>query len=63
MSSWVSTRQRAQNAWKDDQPIRVVVHKPARLRYGRVTVKEGDYTAAKERRPGMQAKPANQSDC
>jgi hypothetical protein len=44
----VDSRQKAQSAWQDGHPIRTAVHKPARLRYGEVSV-QGVSTTAEER--------------
>jgi hypothetical protein len=61
--SRVDSRQRKQNAWKNGQPIRVAVHYPARLRYGRVPVEDGDSHGAEECNQGEGAKPARLGDC
>jgi hypothetical protein len=61
--SRVDSMQRAQSAWQDGQPIFPAVHNPARLRYGKVSVKEGDSAGADERGSGVRARPAKQRDC
>jgi hypothetical protein len=48
MESRVDSRQREQSAWQDGQLLCTAVHQSARLRYGCVSVEEGDPTGASE---------------
>jgi hypothetical protein len=49
MVSTLNSRQREQSAWQDGQPVCTAVHQPARLRYGGVSIEEGETTGAAER--------------
>jgi hypothetical protein len=49
MGSRLNSRQREQSAWQDGQTFFTAVHQPVRLRYGGVSVEEGDPTDAAER--------------
>jgi hypothetical protein len=56
IESRVDFRQRPQSSWQAGQPIRTAVQYPEWLRYGRVSVEEGDSAGAEERGPGTRAK-------